>query len=131
MQSHGTQWMSELVLDPRIRDFVLLPIVLLMLLTNIFRHYLMMYIGNPEKKADVNAIYATYVGGTNSSSSSRAAMLLTPARMLLGRHSLTFMLTFSDEYTQASTDAITPFPCRIESIGRGRISQTTLLLYST
>lgn len=49
---------SELVLDPRIRDFVLLPIVVLMLLTNIFRHYLMLYIGNPEKKSDLKSIYA-------------------------------------------------------------------------
>jgi hypothetical protein len=52
--------MMELVLDPRIRDYVLLPIVVLMLLTNIFRHYLMLYIGNPEKKGDIKSIYAAY-----------------------------------------------------------------------
>eukprot|EP01122_Echinamoeba_exundans_P010764 TRINITY_DN4096_c0_g1_i1.p1 TRINITY_DN4096_c0_g1~~TRINITY_DN4096_c0_g1_i1.p1 ORF type:complete len:175 (+),score=25.83 TRINITY_DN4096_c0_g1_i1:32-556(+) len=53
--------MMELVLDPRIRDYVLLPIVVLMLLTNIFRHYLMLYIGNPEKKSDIKSIYAAQV----------------------------------------------------------------------
>jgi len=52
---------DDLVLDPLIRDFVLLPIVALMLLVSILRHYLTVVIGNSEKKSTLPKLMPAYV----------------------------------------------------------------------
>jgi hypothetical protein len=51
---------DELVLDPQIRDFVLLPIIVLMFLVSLLRHYITVAIGNPEKKAELKKIIPGY-----------------------------------------------------------------------
>jgi hypothetical protein len=45
----------DLVLDPQIRDFVLIPIVIIMFLISLFRHYVSILI-NTERKPDLNNI---------------------------------------------------------------------------
>jgi hypothetical protein len=45
----------DLVLDPQIRNSVLIPIVVIMFFISLFRHYMSSTISN-EKKSDLNKI---------------------------------------------------------------------------